>query len=592
MSFIIKRIVKDKQKDGEIPDGSASTARRRATGGVTGIAHKTLPTRNHMLQRTPPPSRDALNAISGEMEGAGGRVRSLSLSRGPTFPEEQHFGDLGHVSVTPAPTSPGAEHQPRLCRTLARVLMDQSARLYFLAHLDSGGKQAREGSRLAHFWLEAENFRQAAWVHFRTRSLDAVKRTSLVGQQSMADLNAEPEGRCSPSCDHRSWKKPNSVVKGDQSCCVPPSDGRMPVDTSDRDVVGMEVHARLRLQSDGGSLLTVSGQTLTDRKLDSTFDAHVEGKLERFGGAVYERLSAPNQVERSSDGVMTNLQREAMGIFSRYISPDIPQAFLIPHSMRNDIVARMCGEDGHVDPNCFLPAQEFVFLELELRYFPVFLQSHNFCMYQIEVFTSDAVSLSDILNDEGALFNFSEYMEKEGGVSVLRFWLTAHDFQSQLVAKAGQYDGQEAQNDAIILYEKYFSLQATCPLGFGDAVRLEVESNICREGGPLPDCFSTPLRQAYTTMEMVYLPGFLSSNMYYKFFYDLVASVRSEERSGPQDRTAHSSTIRHKDNWGPEHSKESSKKGVVKILKNFDEDITIDAKSLEPESLYHRHYAG
>ncbi len=50
---------------------------------------------------------------------------------------------------------------------------------------------------------------------------------------------------------------------------------------------------------------------------------------------------------------------------------------------------------------------------------------------------------------------------------------------------------------------RYFSLQATNPLGFGDSVRMEIESNICREGGPLPDCFTTPLRQAWTTMEKV-----------------------------------------------------------------------------------------
>ncbi|XP_053519270.1 A-kinase anchor protein 10, mitochondrial isoform X6 [Artibeus jamaicensis] len=130
-------------------------------------------------------------------------------------------------------------------------------------------------------------------------------------------------------------------------------------------------------------------------------------------------------------------------------------------------------------------------------------------------------------------------MEKEDAVNILQFWLAADNFQSQLAAKKGQYDGQEAQNDAMILYDKYFSLQATHPLGFDDAVRLEIESNICREGGPLPNCFTTPLRQAWTTME-----------------------------------------------------KTSVKKASVKILKNFDEAIIVDAASLDPESLYQRTYAG
>lgn len=55
----------------------------------------------------------------------------------------------------------------------------------------------------------------------------------------------------------------------------------------------------------------------------------------------------------------------------------------------------------------------------------------------------------------------------------------------------------------MMFASRYFSLQATNPLGFGDTVRMEIESNICREGGPLPDCFTTPLRQAWTTMEKV-----------------------------------------------------------------------------------------
>lgn len=40
-------------------------------------------------------------------------------------------------------------------------------------------------------------------------------------------------------------------------------------------------------------------------------------------------------------------------------------------------------------------------------------------------------------------------------MNVLQFWLAADNFQNQLAAKKGQYDGQEAQNDAMILYDKY-----------------------------------------------------------------------------------------------------------------------------------------
>lgn len=53
-------------------------------------------------------------------------------------------------------------------------------------------------------------------------------------------------------------------------------------------------------------------------------------------------------------------------------------------------------------------------------------------------------------------------MEKEDAVNVLQFWLAADNFQSQLAAKKGQYDGQEAQNDAMILYDKWGNSTVTC----------------------------------------------------------------------------------------------------------------------------------
>lgn len=37
---------------------------------------------------------------------------------------------------------------------------------------------------------------------------------------------------------------------------------------------------------------------------------------------------------------------------------------------------------------------------------------------------------------------------------------------------------------------------------------------------------------------------------------------------------------------------QGAKKAAIKILKNFDEAITVDIASLDPESLYQRPYAG
>jgi hypothetical protein len=57
----------------------------------------------------------------------------------------------------------------------------------------------------------------------------------------------------------------------------------------------------------------------------------------------------------------------------------------------------------------------------------------------------------------------------------------------------------------FIIYYRYFSLQATSPLGFSDKVRFDVEQNICREEGPLPDCFERPARVVLNVLEKVFL---------------------------------------------------------------------------------------
>ncbi|MEQ2165407.1 hypothetical protein GOODEAATRI_016528 [Goodea atripinnis] len=262
---------------------------------------------------------------------------------------------------------------------------------------------------------------------------------------------------------------------------------------------------------------------------------------------------------------------------------------------------KICGEDGMVDPNCFVIAQLVVFsiLEQQTQLVPPVDSMFYTCPLKHKGSRrklSDPTEMCRVFGlVHGFIFSHSQYMEKEEAMNILQFWLAADNFQNQLAAKKGQYDGQEAQNDAMILYDKYFSLQATNPLGFGDSVRMEIESNICREGGPLPDCFTTPLRQAWTTMEMVYLPGFLSSNLYYKYLSDLINSVRGDEfenvsthgQGGLADNDRSSSNASESS-----QTQHGVKKAAIKILKNFDEAITVDVASLDPEMLYQRPYAG
>uniref|UniRef100_A0A8C6LFZ6 A-kinase anchoring protein 10 n=1 Tax=Nothobranchius furzeri TaxID=105023 RepID=A0A8C6LFZ6_NOTFU len=533
-AFVLLSTAKSKEPE-KVTDAKVN----KAPAAVNSVSPSLGLRNSNAIQEVAGPSHVAINAISANMDSFA-RGRTAILKKQPSHMEAAHFGDLGHSSVNYQPQ----ETHSRLSKTVDQVLRDNMAMPHYMHFMENQG-----AGHLVRFWLEAESFRSTSWSRVRAQSLNSVKHSSL----------AEPVAS-SPDGPELTQNTPNNIVQHNST--------------------------------EGSSLLS-------DRGGSSCSEAELRPNTARTQTPIRKapsRTGTPSKGQLNSslrdlsDQLMKNIEKDAVTIFTRYISPDAVKPIPITEQTRNDIIAKICGEDGMVDPNCFVIAQSVAFAILDQQHFSEFLRSHHFCKYQIEVLTSGSVFLADILFCESALFYFSEYMEKEEAMNVLQFWLAADNFQNQLAAKKGQYDGQEAQNDAMILYDKYFSLQATNPLGFGDSVRMEIESNICREGGPLPDCFTTPLRQAWTTMEKVYLPGFLSNNLYYKYLSDLINSVRADDfvnissqgQGGPGENDRSSSNA----------SEQGAKKALIKILKNFDEAITVDVASLDPENLYQRPYAG
>ena len=46
-------------------------------------------------------------------------------------------------------------------------------------------------------------------------------------------------------------------------------------------------------------------------------------------------------------------------------------------------------------------------------------------------------------------------------------------------------------------------MQASNSLGVSDETRIRIENKICREEGPLPDCFEEPMENVLTLLEEV-----------------------------------------------------------------------------------------
>ncbi|XP_040857483.1 A-kinase anchor protein 10, mitochondrial isoform X2 [Ochotona curzoniae] len=562
MSFFRRKVKgKEQEKTSDVKSVKASVS----------VHSPQKSTKNHALLEAAGPSHVAINAISANMDSFSSS-RTATLKKQPSHMEAAHFGDLGRSCLD----YQTQETKSSLSKTLEQVLRDTIVLPYFIQFME-----LRRMEHLVKFWLEAESFHSTTWSRIRAHSLNTVKQSSLAEPVSPSKKQENTASFSTESLDKRledSSSAPQLMTHSEE------------IDLNDRTNI-----------TQNHLLLSEERDSVRSLQLEVTragaHQASIEAQEPSSRLVVVSRNNPSSPLKELSGKLMKSIEQDAVNTFTKYISPDAAKPIPITEAMRNDIIAKICGEDGQVDPNCFILAQSIVFSAMEQEHFSDFLRSHHFCKYQIEVLTSGTVYLADILFCESALFYFSEYMEKEDAVNILQFWLAADNFQSQLAAKKGQYDGQEAQNDAMILYDKYFSLQATHPLGFDDVVRLEIESNICREGGPLPNCFTTPLRQAWTTMEKVFLPGFLSSNLYYKYLNDLIHSVRGDEflggnvslagpnPSGPPDES-------HPGGPDSSASQSSVKKASIKILKNFDEAIIVDAASLDPESLYQRTYAG
>ncbi|KAJ0180580.1 hypothetical protein K1T71_003984 [Dendrolimus kikuchii] len=231
-------------------------------------------------------------------------------------------------------------------------------------------------------------------------------------------------------------------------------------------------------------------------------------------------------VEKESADNCTNrkkLTEEAINLFKKYIALEAPYKLDLPDSLRKSIISNICHPEGQVREDCFQPVQNDIFNQMENKYFKDFLNSPLYIKAQIDILTGGSLDLKDILNNETILFYFTEYVDQESCKVLLEFLMAVTNFRDNII-NGKTYSTDQAQADAIVLYDKYFSLQAINPIGFTTDVRLNIESDICREGGPLSTCFDMPYIIVYKTLTQ-YVNMFLESELYYKYLSEMINSI-------------------------------------------------------------------
>lgn len=193
----------------------------------------------------------------------------------------------------------------------------------------------------------------------------------------------------------------------------------------------------------------------------------------------------------------------------------------------------------------FDEAQTFILDYLDQMYTGEFLESPFYYRFCIEN-TGTNLKVTDILYNELALFYFMEFLEVETRRQYLDFWLAAMNFKRQLdTSIPGDDEYKESlgddinsiecstieqnRNDALILYGKFFSLQATCPLHLSDRVCLHVEKRICSIDNidAIVHCFDLPLAIIERFLSERYLKPFERSSLFYKYLTELTQKMEA-----------------------------------------------------------------
>ncbi|XP_023716120.1 A-kinase anchor protein 10, mitochondrial isoform X2 [Cryptotermes secundus] len=534
----------------------------------------------------------------------------------------------------------------RLSKTLEEVLADKGALGYFIQYLEARGAFSH-----IKLWLDIESFKAAAGArdhadstsrnapaheheaklcpsHYEPDELSlstdsgSVFQLSLHSGGSTNDISAR--GTCIGTPDERQettqsnvppFQSPNISLTCRESTGNPlPSsvpNSRLTSSSCDLtcsyqcNIFGNNRPGNFNIDKTDSSSLESAVTSNCYKKLvgvsKSETDNAFIGCAVCGGESLSERISIDSSKDETTKSLSVGHSQlsqatvdDALRIFNKYISHEATHPVKVPDVIRDRVVAAICNDAGMVDAECFTELQEYIFQIMEKEYFNDFLRSDFHCKHQIDVLTSGNVALTDILYNETALFYFMEYMEQEGNQSLVEFWLATVNFEQHLIDKKGDYDPVEAQNDAIVLYDKYFSLQATCPLGYSDKIRFYVEHNICREEGPLPDCFRKPADIVFHVLEKNFLQPFLTSELYFKYLSELINTIQASpsllprlgksgsECSSECSISIHNTLLAMEDTATPPR----------KVIRNVDDrEMSIDSRQLyDPDTLWKRRH--
>uniref|UniRef100_A0A0K0F8W0 A-kinase anchor protein 10, mitochondrial (inferred by orthology to a human protein) n=1 Tax=Strongyloides venezuelensis TaxID=75913 RepID=A0A0K0F8W0_STRVS len=157
------------------------------------------------------------------------------------------------------------------------------------------------------------------------------------------------------------------------------------------------------------------------------------------------------------------------------------------------------------------------------RYLESFLSSVYYKSYLVECLNDSPLSLADVFNIDQLLCSFIEFLDTENDRKYLEFIIAVNSFLEDYNTSM---EDKNLMEDAMIIYEKYISMQAFEALDFGDSVRVQVEQQICSlHGKPSKDCFKIPYDLAKKLLQIKSIPQYMESLFFIKLKKELKYTI-------------------------------------------------------------------
>jgi A-kinase anchor protein 10 len=241
-----------------------------------------------------------------------------------------------------------------------------------------------------------------------------------------------------------------------------------------------------------------------------------------------------DETEEKPKKLQPTVLEDALRIYRKFLVTDSAYSVELPATILSKLSLALCETEtgGDCDSGdlfeAFQDAQNHVLEVLEREYLAEFLDSSFYCKYTVDVLTSESLNLREILYSESALFFFMEFLEQERDSQLLpylEFWLAASNFR-----KTDQ-SSPEIRSDALVIYEKWFSLQAPHSLNFPNHIRTKLEESICSSDTSIVNCFDVPIQIVEIFLDRSCFKKFVKSQLFFKHLSEVMSKIDGGEKA-------------------------------------------------------------